>query len=112
MLQSQEVFMFLGKRVYQKVLIAKSDSLLGFQNRAPEPTIPTLTGGDSQPIKLPIIAEAPSDVDGTLSDFDLYMQNLRTAQPNPFMLDPRFAAAQGGVARQAYGLGSLVRKSN
>jgi hypothetical protein len=26
------------------------------------------------------------------------------------MLDPRFAAAQGGVARQAYGLGSLVRK--
>jgi hypothetical protein len=91
-------------------LIAKSDSLLDFQNRAPEPTIPTFTGGDSQPIKLPIIAEAPSDVDGTLSDFDLYMQNLRTAQPNPFMLDPRFAAAQGGVARQAYGLGSLVRK--
>jgi hypothetical protein len=39
------------------------------------------------------------------------MQNLRTAQPNPFMLDPRFAAAQGGVARQAYGLGSLVRKA-
>jgi hypothetical protein len=92
-------------------LIAKSDSLLDFQNRAPEPTIPTFTGGDSQPIKLPIIAEAPSDVDGTLSDFDLYMQNLRTAQPNPFMLDPRFAAAQGGVARQAYGLGSLVRKA-
>jgi hypothetical protein len=42
----------------------------------------------------------------------MYIQNLRTAQPNPFMLDPRFAAAQGGVARQAYGLGSLVRKSN
>jgi hypothetical protein len=91
-------------------LIAKSDSLLDFQNRAPEPTIPTFTGGDSQPIKLPIIAEAPSDVDGTLSDFDLYMQNLRTAQPNPFMLDPRFAAAEGGEVRQAYGLGSLVRK--
>jgi hypothetical protein len=92
-------------------LIAKSDSLLGFQNRAPEPTIPTFTGGDSQPIKLPIIAEAPSDVDGTLSDFDLYMQNLRAAQPNPFMLDPRFAAAEGGEVRQAYGLGSLVRKA-
>jgi hypothetical protein len=91
-------------------LIAKSDSLLGFQNRAPEPTIPTFTGGDNEPIKLPIIAEAPSDVDGTLSDLDMYIQNLRTAQPNPFMLDPRFAAAQGGVARQAYGLGSLVRK--
>jgi hypothetical protein len=50
------------------------------------------------------------DVDGTLSDLDIYIQNLRTAQPNPFMLDSRFAAAQGGVARQAYGLGSLVRK--
>jgi hypothetical protein len=72
----------------------------------------TITGGDNQPI-IPdanVVAEAPSDVDGTLSDLDLYMQNLRTAQPNPFMLDPRFAAAQGGVARQAYGLGSLVRK--
>ena len=92
-------------------LIAKSDSLLGFQNRASEPTMPTFTGGDNEPIRLPIIAEAPSDVDGTLSDFDLYMQNLRTAQPNPFMLDPRFAAAQGGVARQAYGLGSIVKKA-
>jgi hypothetical protein len=27
------------------------------------------------------------------------------------MLDPRFAAAQGGVARQAYGLGSIVKKA-
>ena len=74
-------------------------------------TIPTFTGGDNEPIRLPIIAQTPSDVDGTLSDLDIYMQNLRTAQPNPFMLDPRFAAAQGGVARQAYGLGSLVRKA-
>jgi hypothetical protein len=56
------------------------------------------------------VAETPTDVNGTISDFDLYMQNLRAAQPNPFMLDPRFAAAEGGVARQAYGLGSLVRK--
>jgi hypothetical protein len=92
-------------------LIAKSDSLLGFQNRASEPTIPTFTGGDNEPIRLPIIAEAPSDVNGTLSDLDMYIQNLRTAQPNPFMLDPRFAAAQGGVARQAYGLGSIVKKA-
>jgi hypothetical protein len=60
--------------------------------------------------RLPVVAETPTDVNGTLSDFDLYMQNLRTAQPNPFMLDSRFAAAQGGVARQAYGLGRLVRK--
>jgi hypothetical protein len=84
---------------------------LGFEDKYMNNPPPTIDGGDSQPIKLPIIAEAPSDVDGTLSDFDLYMQNLRTAQPNPFMLDPRFAAAQGGVARQAYGLGSLVRKA-
>jgi hypothetical protein len=83
---------------------------LGFEDKYMNNPPPTIDGGDNQPIKLPIIAEAPSDVDGTLSDFDLYMQNLRTAQPNPFMLDPRFAAAQGGVARQAYGLGSLVRK--
>jgi hypothetical protein len=71
------------------------------------------TGGDNQPI-IPMqqmqVAETPTDVNGTISDFDLYMQNLRAAQPNPFMLDSRFAAAQGGVARQAYGLGSLVRK--
>jgi hypothetical protein len=74
-------------------------------------TPPTFTGGDNQIIpRMQMIAEAPSDVDGTLSDLDMYIQNLRTAQPNPFMLDPRFAAAQGGVARQAYGLGSLVKK--
>jgi hypothetical protein len=76
-------------------------------------TPPTFTGGDNQPI-IPMqqmqVAETPTDVNGTISDFDLYMQNLRAAQPNPFMLDPRFAAAEGGVARQAYGLGSLVRK--
>ena len=72
----------------------------------------TNTGGDNQPIipRIPMVTEAPTDVDGTLSDLDIYIQNLRAAQPNPFMLDSRFAAAQGGVARQAYGLGSLVRK--
>jgi hypothetical protein len=84
---------------------------LEFEDKYMNNPPPTIDGGDNQPIKLPIIAEAPSDVDGTLSDFDLYMQNLRTAQPNPFMLDPRFAAAQGGVARQAYGLGSIVKKA-
>ena len=69
------------------------------------------TGGDNEILpRLPVVAETPTDVNETISNFDLYMQNLRAAQPNPFMLDPRFAAAQGGVARQAYGLGSLVRK--
>jgi hypothetical protein len=55
---------------------------------------PYTYGGDNQPIpRLPIIAEAPSDVDGTLSDFDLYMQNLRAAQPNPFMLDSKICSS-------------------
>jgi hypothetical protein len=84
---------------------------LGFEDKYMNNPPPTIYGGDNQPIKLPIIAEAPSDVNGTLSDLDMYIQNLRTAQPNPFMLDPRFAAAQGGVARQAYGLGSIVKKA-
>jgi hypothetical protein len=84
---------------------------LGFEDKYMNNPPPTIDGGDNQPIKLPIIAEAPSDVNGTLSDLDMYIQNLRTAQPNPFMLDPRFAAAQGGVARQAYGLGSIVKKA-
>jgi hypothetical protein len=84
---------------------------LGFEDKYMNNPPSTIYGGDNQPIKLPIIAEAPSDVNGTLSDLDMYIQNLRTAQPNPFMLDPRFAAAQGGVARQAYGLGSIVKKA-
>jgi hypothetical protein len=84
---------------------------LEFEDKYMNNPPPTIDGGDNQPIRLPIIAEAPSDVDGTLSDLDMYIQNLRTAQPNPFMLDPRFAAAQGGVARQAYGLGSIVKKA-
>jgi len=69
------------------------------------------TGGDNEILpRLPVVAETPTDVNETISDFDLYMQNLRAAQPNPFMLDYRFAAAEGGTPRQAYGLGKLVRK--
>jgi len=87
-----------------------------FKNLLNKPTVtapPVITtGGDNQPIipRIPMVTEAPTDVDGTLSDLEMYIQNLRAAQPNPFMLDPRFTAAEGGVARQAYGLGSLVRK--
>jgi hypothetical protein len=69
------------------------------------------TGGDNEILpRLPVVAETPTDVNETISNFDLYMQNLRAAQPNPFMLDYRFAAAEGGTPRQAYGLGKLVRK--
>lgn len=87
------------------------------QNLLNQPTITAppvvTTGGDNQPIipRIPMVAETPTDVDGTLSDLDMYIQNLRAQTPTPFALDPRFAAAEGGVARQAYGLGSLVRKA-
>ena len=95
-------------------LIAKSDSLLGFQNRAPGPTIPTFTGGDNEPIKLPIIAEAPSDVESTPSDFDLYAalegrESMRFGQ-NPYGYTgamQRFA--EGGRARRGYGLGGIIK---
>jgi len=74
---------------------------------------PVITGGDNQPI-IPMqqmqVAQTPTDVEGTLSNFDLYMQGITSANPYRFTLDPRFAAAEGGVARQAYGLGSIVRK--
>jgi hypothetical protein len=75
--------------------------------------IPTNDGGDGNIIpRLPFqITQTPTDIDGTLSDLEMYIQNLRAQSPNAFMLDPRFAAAEGGVARQAYGLGSLVRKA-
>jgi hypothetical protein len=87
------------------------------QNLLNQPTITAppvvTTGGDNQPIipRIPMVTETPTDVDGTLSDLDMYIQNLRAQTPTPFALDPRFAAAEGGVARQAYGLGSLVRKA-
>jgi hypothetical protein len=72
------------------------------------------TGGDNEILpRLPVVAETPTDVNETISDFDLYMRNLRTAQPSPFMLDPRFSAADGGLAslRQNYKLGKLVKKA-
>jgi hypothetical protein len=64
-----------------------------------------------------MIAEAPSDVESTSSDFDLYAalegrEGMRFGE-NPYDImgvTQRFAG--GGEVRQAYGLGSLVRKSN
>jgi hypothetical protein len=97
-------------------LIAKSDSLLGFQNRTPEPTINT-GGGDNQIIpRMQMIAEAPSDVESTPSDFDLYAalegrEGMRFGE-NPYDIrgvTQRFE--EGGEVRQAYGLGKLVKKA-
>jgi hypothetical protein len=96
-------------------LIAKSDSLLGFQNRAPEPTINT-GGGDNQIIpRLPMIAQTPSDVESTPSDFDLYAalegrEAMRFGE-NPYgIMGAAQRFSEGGEVRQAYGLGKLVKK--
>jgi hypothetical protein len=97
-------------------LIAKSDSLLGFQNRAPEPTINT-GGGDNQIIpRLPMIAQTPSDVESTSSDFDLYAalegrEAMRFGENPLGIMGAAQRFSEGGEVRQAYGLGKLVRKA-
>jgi hypothetical protein len=74
-------------------------------------------GGDNQIIpRMQMIAEAPSDVESTPSDFDLYAalegrEGMRFGE-NPYGImgiTQRFA--EGGEVRQAYGLGKLVRKA-
>jgi hypothetical protein len=97
-------------------LIAKSDSLLGFQNRAPEPTINT-GGGDNQIIpRLPMIAQTPSDVESTSSDFDLYAalegrEAMRFGENPLGIMGAAQRFSEGGEVRQAYGLGKLVKKA-
>jgi hypothetical protein len=74
-------------------------------------------GGDNQIIpRMQMIAEAPSDVESTSSDFDLYAalegrEGMRFGE-NPYGImgvTQRFAG--GGEVRQAYGLGKLVKKA-
>jgi hypothetical protein len=74
-------------------------------------------GGDNQIIpRMQMIAEAPSDVESTPSDFDLYAalegrEGMRFGE-NPYGImgvTQRFAG--GGEVRQAYGLGKLVKKA-
>jgi hypothetical protein len=74
-------------------------------------------GGDNQIIpRMQMIAEAPSDVESTSSDFDLYAalegrEGMRFGE-NPYDIrgvTQRFAG--GGEVRQAYGLGKLVKKA-
>ena len=78
-------------------------------------TEPTFTGGDNQPIKLPIIAQTPTDVESTPSDFDLYAalegrEAMRFGQNSFSSTGAMQRFAEGGRARQAYGLGGLIRK--
>jgi hypothetical protein len=77
----------------------------------------TNTGGDNQPIipRFPIIAQAPTDVESTPSDFDLYAalegrEAMRFGQ-NPYgIMGAAQRFSEGGEVRQAYGLGKLVKK--
>jgi hypothetical protein len=86
----------------------------GFPNT--DPFVDT-GGGDNQIIpRMQMIAEAPSDVESTASDFDLYAalegrEGMRFGE-NPYGImgvTQRFAG--GGEVRQAYGLGKLVKKA-
>jgi hypothetical protein len=86
----------------------------GFPNT--DPFVDT-GGGDNQIIpRMQMIAEAPSDVESTSSDFDLYAalegrEGMRFGE-NPYDIrgvTQRFAG--GGEVRQAYGLGKLVKKA-
>jgi hypothetical protein len=86
----------------------------GFPNT--DPFVDT-GGGDNQIIpRMQMIAEAPSDVESTSSDFDLYAalegrEGMRFGE-NPYGImgvTQRFAG--GGEVRQAYGLGKLVKKA-
>jgi hypothetical protein len=86
----------------------------GFPNT--DPFVDT-GGGDNQIIpRMQMIAEAPSDVESTPSDFDLYAalegrEGMRFGE-NPYGImgvTQRFAG--GGEVRQAYGLGKLVKKA-
>ena len=77
---------------------------------------PTNIGGDGDIIpRFPIIAQAPTDVESTPSDFDLYAalegrEAMRFGE-NPFgIMGAAQRFSEGGVARQAYGLGKLVKK--
>jgi len=76
--------------------------------KGPTPT----TEDDTTPV-MPLVSPAvgiASQMEEQPSELAQYIASLREAQPSPFMLDPRFAAAEGGEVRQKYGLGSLVKK--
>jgi hypothetical protein len=108
----------IGSQYFGKVNNAMMQSYKnvvgGFPNT--DPFVDT-GGGDNQIIpRMQMIAEAPSDVESTSSDFDLYAalegrEGMRFGE-NPYGImgvTQRFAG--GGEVRQAYGLGKLVKKA-
>ena len=77
---------------------------------------PMNIGGDGDIIpRFPVIAQAPTDVESTTSDFDLYAalegrEAMRFGE-NPFgIMGAAQRFSKGGEVRQAYGLGKLVKK--
>lgn len=104
------------------------DQFFGATNRAgmqnykntvggfPDPFGNTGGGGDNVIPRVPVIAQVPTDIESEPSDFDLYAalegREAMRFGDNPFNytgIMQRFA--DGGVARQAYGLGGLLRKA-
>jgi hypothetical protein len=86
----------------------------GFPNT--DPFVDT-GGGDNQIIpRLPMIAQTPSDVESTSSDFDLYAalegrEAMRFGENPLGIMGAAQRFSEGGEVRQAYGLGKLVKKA-
>jgi hypothetical protein len=85
-----------------------------FENKYMNNPPPTIDGGDNQPIRLPIIAEAPSDVESTPSNFDLYAalegrEAMRFGQNSYGYTGAMQRFAEGGRARRGYGLGGIIK---
>jgi hypothetical protein len=88
----------------------------GSYDYIPQPTVAQLQKALQPTTRMQMIAEAPSDVESTSSDFDLYAalegrEGMRFGE-NPYGImgvTQRFAG--GGEVRQAYGLGKLVKKA-
>jgi hypothetical protein len=74
-------------------------------------------GGDNQIIpRMQMIAQTPSDVESTSSDFDLYAalegrEAMRFGENPLGIMGAAQRFSEGGEVRQAYGLGKLVKKA-
>ena len=67
------------------------------------PNFNTSQGEDSNPIRgIPVVAKLPTDIEPEKSDYNEFVQR--------FTLPEAYRLADGGEVRQAYGLGSLVKK--
>jgi hypothetical protein len=67
------------------------------------PNFNTSQGEDSNPIRgIPVVAKLPTDIEPEKSDYNEFVQR--------FTLPEAYRLADGGEVRQAYGLGSIVKK--